>query len=83
MPFDMDWYNPNLPDSRPKISRGDKFSKVWGWMEKIFCVNCGKDGGVVTRDSIPFVLYLCDDCAQKHGHLPLPVVPDKLVRGEK
>lgn len=52
-------------------------------MERVFCGNCGADGGAVTADWSPHVFYLCNDCARKHGNLPLVEIPEDVVRGKK
>ena len=44
--------------------------RLW---EPIFCANCGKAEGYVTKGTP--IVRLCNDCFQKHGHLPLPLVP--------
>jgi len=70
-----------LPDSRLERPRRTIRGPL-GSMEECFCVNCGRSGGFVTEFDHEHVLYLCDDCVWKHGHLPLPQVPEELVRGE-
>lgn len=69
------------PDARTQRSVGEKYSQLLGWMERIFCISCGADGGMVTRDSVPHVSYLCNKCFETHGGLPLPEIPEALVRG--
>lgn len=49
--------------------------------ERVFCANCGANGGLITRDWATTVFYLCEDCAEKHGRLDLPEVPESVVRG--
>ena len=36
------------------------------WL-KIFCANCGADGGSVLENDYDFAFYLCDPCADKWG----------------
>lgn len=40
-------------------------------MERVFCANCGADGGLVTAEWSPHIFYLCEDCARTCGHLTL------------
>jgi hypothetical protein len=54
-----------------------------GWMERLFCVNCSAPGGYVTEAASFGAFYLCDACVQKHGHLPLPQIPDELIVEEE
>ena len=71
-----------LPDCRLSGHR----RKVTMWarmpMEQVFCVNCGKSGGLVTAEWCPHVFYLCDECYYKHGGMPGPQVSEDLVRGK-
>jgi hypothetical protein len=54
------------------------------WMEKVFCVNCGCDGGAVTPEWAAHIFYLCDECAKTYGQIDGAVqVPDEVVRGER
>lgn len=61
----------HLPDAKPRERRGTVRSP-FGELERIYCVNCGNPGGVVTPGTPIF--YLCDGCAEQHGRLPLPEV---------
>jgi hypothetical protein len=45
-------------------------SRIW---EPVFCSNCGKPGGHVTKDTP--ILYICQACHEHLGPMPLPVVP--------
>lgn len=61
-------------DGRTKDNKG----QVWGplgWMDRVYCVNCGKPGGLVTHDWIEYIFYLCDYCQETVGRLPLPELP--------
>lgn len=57
-----------------------KKGEVWGaagplasqLFEPAFCY-CGKAGGYVTKDTP--IIYICQPCSEKYGHLPLPIVP--------
>lgn len=72
-----------LPDCRLRGPRRRATTVVRGCMlmERVFCANCGADGGLITAEWSPHVFYLCDACAETHGKLPLPEVPEKTVRG--
>src|SRR5213592_4827873 len=45
----------------------------------IFCLNCGRPGGAV-REDCPFAFYICPSCAETHGGLPAPEIPEELMR---
>jgi hypothetical protein len=80
-PKDID-LTEGLPDARLQFRR--KRTEIPGpfgkFYELCFCVNCGRNGGAVTKEWSPHVFYLCQDCADKWGTLPMPQVPDELVR---
>jgi hypothetical protein len=82
MPLDPAWrpVAQVLPDARAVVSRNEKKHKLHGWMEECFCVNCGKSGGMISKAWAKHVFYLCDGCVKKHGHLPLPQVPEGFDR---
>jgi hypothetical protein len=68
-----------LPDCRlrqkPTIVRAQM---LWS---RVFCGNCGADGGLITAEWSPHVFYVCDDCVK---HAPIEgvrEVPEALVRG--
>lgn len=90
MPLDPKWaaVAQVLPDARPTVAAGrvitvsEKRHKLLGWMEPIYCVNCGADGGMVTKDWAAHCFYLCNDCVDKHGAIPAPELPESLVRGK-
>lgn len=68
-----------LPDSRSKVSARERFHPFLGWMVRIFCANCGHDGGLVPEDNCNFAFYLCDPCAEKWSPLvDTMLVPDEL-----
>ena len=68
-----------MPDSRVRNPR-HIFGPA-GYMEEVFCVNCGRNGGHVTSDWATHVFYLCNNCADTHGRLTLPEIPEGTVRG--
>ena len=83
MPLDPSWadYAKELPDARARRSRNERKHRLLGWMEEIFCVNCGVSGGMVTKTWAAHVFYLCDLCAETYGRLPVPEIPEAIVRG--
>jgi hypothetical protein len=73
----------DLPDSRlTNANRPLRRHGLLGLMEPVFCANCGKYGGLVTKEWISWVFYLCEPCARSHGNIPNPEIPDEIVRGE-
>jgi hypothetical protein len=50
------------------------------WMEKVFCANCGCDGGLVTAGWAEHVFYLCDPCAGVR-FVGAIEIPEEAVRG--
>jgi hypothetical protein len=61
-----------LPESR--TSKRRFFQGPMGWMERVYCANCGIDGGGVMAEYTPHVFFVCDACADKHAP-PEPKVP--------
>jgi len=86
----------NLPDSRLRGSRRrsttiayrDAERGVDLLIERVFCANCGCDGGGVTAEWAPHVFYVCDPCS-KLPHVARQLctaagvieVPDGVARG--
>lgn len=70
-----------LPDSRLRWRRGTIWHRRLGNMSPIFCAHCGTPQGAVTEWWALRVTVLCDDCADRYGRLPLPEIPESLVRG--
>lgn len=70
----------DMPDSRSRTSRNEVFRAGQVW-QRVFCCNCSADGGLVTKDYVEFISYLCDRCAEKHGGLPMPEINEAIVRG--
>ena len=67
-----------LPDCRlagvPTVVLG---RQKW---ERVFCANCGADGGLVTAEWTAHVFYQCEPCALKLGPIPgVDKVPDAVV----
>lgn len=50
-----------------------------GLLEQIFCLSCGRPSGYVTLELPPGVIYVCPDCHDRAGPLPLEAlhVPDR------
>jgi hypothetical protein len=73
-----------LPDSRLSGTARERTVVVHArrrW-ERVFCANCGADGGLVTADWAPHVFYLCNGCAAACGAPPGAVEADEgAVRG--
>lgn len=71
-----------LPDSRCK-ERNTRQGPA-GIMSKVYCANCGADGGLITEEFAAKVFYLCDRCAETYGKLPDSMeVSEAVVRGEQ
>jgi hypothetical protein len=48
--------------------------------ERVFCANCGCEGGGVTPEWAAHVFYVCEECAQRLGPPPgCEKVPDEEV----
>ena len=67
-----------IPDSRMKTKRLEVMTPM-GMATLIFCINCGRGGGAITTN-IQFADYQCPPCLERWGPLPLPQIPDELVR---
>lgn len=70
-----------LPDSRLSFNRHRsifRFGRVE--YEKVFCANCGADGGGVTAEYFAHCLYICEACADRLGKLDLHEIPASAVR---
>lgn len=61
-----------LPDSRLRGPRRRNTTVVRAKMlwERVFCADCGHEGGLITADWSPHVFYLCDDCFHTKGVIP-------------
>lgn len=61
-----------LPDSRLSgATRDRKRSFFRGqWWERVYCANCGADGGLVTADWSPHLFYVCQECVNISGPPP-------------
>lgn len=78
-------------DSRLKHSREDHqvTRRIWNpltrrheyqVLDKVFCMNCGADGGLSARTAV-YVRYLCDDCYNKGDNYGfVPMAPDEEFR---
>lgn len=61
-----------LPNSLPRErtvveGRHDLAGRI-GWL-KIFCANCGADGGFIPEQGPKFAFYLCPPCGEKWSPL--------------
>lgn len=70
-----------LPDSRLRPCDRSTICGPAGIMSRVYCANCGADGGLITEEWALQVFYLCDRCAETYGKLPVSQVPDAVVRG--
>ena len=72
MPLSKSWEHvaKEQPDARARESRNEKKHKLLGWMEEVFCVNCGRPHGMITRESAAYVFCICDECVKKFGRPP-------------
>lgn len=51
-------------------------------MERVFCANCGCDGGLVTAEWSPHIFFVCAECVTRSGPPSgLTEAPEKAVRG--
>ena len=59
-----------LPTSLPRHKKENHKLSGNGmvWL-KIFCANCGTDGGSILENDYDFAFYLCDPCAVKYGEI--------------
>lgn len=71
-----------LPDSRLSLARRKTtVMRAGQLMEKVFCANCGADGGLITAEFCPHIFYVCDNCFLKFGPPPLPEVEELSLKG--
>lgn len=61
-----------LPDSRLSSFKREQtmFSIGRKQYERVFCANCGTQGGGVTPEWAPHIFFVCDDCFLTHGAPP-------------
>ena len=71
----------DLPESRRTHHRPTICGPL-GIMAQVYCVNCGRDGGLVTEEWAEQVFYLCDKCAERKGMPGQTEVPDEAVRNK-
>ena len=74
-----------LPDCRLKVRR-DKTVPLrdrlgFSERERVFCANCGANGGLISKDWAAHVFYLCDLCVGSCGAPPFREAPESVVRG--
>lgn len=72
-----------LPDSRLSGARRRATTVPLGrmLMERVFCANCGCDGGLVTAEWSAHVFFLCDDCARPGTPPGCVEADERSVRG--
>lgn len=71
-PLSINWdksFEQDLPDCRLTGSRRRSTETYLGnmKMEKVFCANCGSDGGMVTAEWTPHIFFICDGCYKYWG----------------
>lgn len=71
------------PSSVPKRTLNEKKDAVGRTWVKIFCANCGKPDGWVTKDWAYYVSSLCDQCVFTHGHPPLSPFTEEDTRAAR
>lgn len=69
-----------LPDARLSRAIAERQHALGGWMEPIYCVNCGCRYGMITREWAAHVFALCNRCAETHGAMPVPPLPEGFGR---
>lgn len=82
MAWDRELEN-GLPDSRLAGSRrrATTVSLRGQLMERVYCANCGADGGLITAEWSPHVFFICDGCVGTRGEPPLLKADEASVRG--
>lgn len=73
-----------LPDSRLSGAARGRKSVVYAHMlwERVFCANCGANGGLITAEWSPHVFYVCEECVAVAGEPPgMAEAPETKVRG--
>lgn len=65
-----EWY-PREFQSRLTTRRQPVYHKVLGYVDAVFCLNCGRPYGYVTQGTESIVV-VCEPCAKTHGGLPMP-----------
>jgi hypothetical protein len=50
-------------------------------MSRVYCANCGADGGLITEEWAEHVFYICDRCELTKGKLLATAIPEEVVRG--
>lgn len=59
-----------LPDSRLQRNKTNQVCRNGIWHERIFCAQCGADGGLVPVENMTFAFYLCNPCHEAMGDIP-------------
>jgi hypothetical protein len=74
-----------LPDSRLSGPRRRATMVPLGrmMMERVYCANCGGDGGLITADWSAHVFFVCDGCVETIGKPPGCIEADEgTIRGK-
>jgi hypothetical protein len=70
-----------LPDARLRKCNRKTFQGQFGLMSRVYCVNCGKPGGMITEELAATVYLVCDNCVDRMGAVPGAVqVPDHIIQ---
>jgi hypothetical protein len=78
--WDGDYINAQkLPDCRLRPCERKTFKGRHGWLwSRVFCMNCGCDGGLIKDDWASSVQYFCKKC-EKWGHILACLKPGTAV----
>lgn len=74
--------SPN-PEIAPDCRTGIPFVGVYGYMQPVYCANCGVQGPWVLGEDMTFAFWLCDNklngCFEKYGEIAgTMVMPDQV-----
>jgi hypothetical protein len=74
-----------LPDSRLKNPLDNLVSRRNTLWERVFCANCGEDGGLCLANQSAHIFYMCERCAAlSMGMVPGCVeVDEDFMRGRR
>ena len=68
-----------VPIAKTRYRKQIRTSK--GYMDLIYCISCGVNGGCVIPDSP--VIYICPKCAETYKDLGIPEVDETFARTGK
>lgn len=70
-----EWY-PKDHQARLQSRRETISHPVLGYVDRIYCISCGRPAGAVNCDC-PSAIAVCRACAGTYGGLPLPKLTDE------